>query len=68
MDDSSMMLWSVFFGGIGIGYFIYGKKQRAPVPLFAGIALFVFPYFMPNVIMLVIIGSALIAIPYFIKV
>lgn len=67
MDDSSMMLWSVLFSGIGIGYFIYGKKQKALVPLFTGLGLIVFPYFMPNVSLLLIIGVVLIAIPYFVK-
>ena len=68
MDDSSLMLWSVLFGGIGAGYFIYGKKQKAPVPLFAGLALLVFPYFMPNVMLLLLIGLALVALPYFVKI
>ena len=62
------MLWSVLFGGIGIGYFMYGKKQKAIVPLCTGLALFVFPYFMSSVIMLLIVGVILVAIPYFIKI
>jgi hypothetical protein len=67
MDESSMMLWSVLFSGIGIGYFIYGKKQEAPIPLFTGLALVVFPYFMPNLSLLLLVGLALIALPYFIQ-
>lgn len=67
MDDSSIMVWSVLFGGIGLGYFIYGKKQKKAVPFLTGIALFVFPYFMPSVILLLIVGVILIAIPYFIR-
>ena len=62
------MLWSVLFGGIGIGYFMYGKKQKAIVPLCTGLALFVFPYFMSSVTMLLIVGVILVAIPYFIKI
>ncbi|ARD45857.1 hypothetical protein [Colwellia sp. PAMC 21821] len=68
MDSSSIMLWSVLFGGIGIGYFMYGKKQKAIVPLCTGLALFVFPYFMSSVTMLLIVGVILVAIPYFIKI
>jgi hypothetical protein len=68
MDSSSIMLWSVLFGGFGIGYFIYGKKQKAIVPLCTGLALFVFPYFMSSVTMLLIVGVILVAIPYFIKI
>ena len=68
MDSASMMIWSVLFGGFGIGYFIYGKKQKAIVPLCTGIALFVFPYFVTSITMLVIVGVILVAMPYFIKV
>jgi hypothetical protein len=31
--SASIMVWSVLFGGIGIGYFIYGKQQKAIVPM-----------------------------------
>ncbi|MCJ8297102.1 MAG: hypothetical protein MJK15_22145 [Colwellia sp.] len=65
--SSSIMIWSVLFGGIGIGFFLYGKKQGAIVPLCTGLALFVFPYFMTSVAMLLVLGVILVAIPYFIK-
>ncbi|MDX8381653.1 MAG: hypothetical protein R8M14_06025 [Ghiorsea sp.] len=68
MTDSSMMLWSVLFGGIGMGYFMYGKKQKAVVPLCVGIALFAFPYVVSNLTMLLIVGVVLVVIPYFIKI
>ena len=56
------------FGAIGLGFFTYGKKQKAIVPLFTGIALFVFPYFISNVYMLVIVGVMLVALPYFVRI
>ena len=67
MESSSILIWSVLFGGFGIGYFIYGKKQRAIVPLLTGLALLAFPYFVSSLTMLFIIGIILIAIPYFIR-
>ncbi len=67
MEDTSLLLWGVIFGGIGLGFFTYGKKQKAVVPLLIGIALFVFPYFISNVYILVIVGSVLVGLPYFIK-
>jgi len=57
----------MLFGSIGLGFFVYGKKQRAIVPLLTGIALFAYPYFMPNVYVLVIVGVALVALPYFVR-
>ena len=61
------LLWGLLFGSIGLGFFIYGKKQRAVVPLVCGMALMVFPYFVSNVMLLVGVGAMLIAIPYFLR-
>jgi hypothetical protein len=57
----------LLFGSIGLGYFIYGKKQNAVVPLVCGVALMVFPYFVSNALLLVGIGVTLSAIPYFLR-
>jgi len=67
MEDSAQLLWGMLFGSIGLGFFIYGKKQRAVVPLMVGIALFVFPYIITNVYLLVLVGTALVALPYFVR-
>ncbi|MES2299830.1 MAG: hypothetical protein V4582_22515 [Pseudomonadota bacterium] len=66
--DASLLLWGVVFGSIGFGYFLYGKKQKALVPLLCGIALMVFPYFVSNAVVLVLLGCALAAIPYFYRI
>jgi predicted membrane protein len=63
--DTSLLLWGLIFGSIGFGFFVYGKKQQAIVPLLCGLALMIFPYFVSNVIVLVVVGVALMAIPYF---
>lgn len=65
--DATMMMWSVLFGAIGMGYFVYGKRQRAIVPLCIGMTLCVYPYFVASVTSLLIIGIVLVAIPYFIR-
>jgi len=38
-------MWGVIFGSIGLGFFVYGKKQKAIIPLFSGIGLMVFQEF-----------------------
>jgi len=65
MEGTSQLIWGMLFGAIGLGFFIYGKKQKAVIPFFTGIALLTFPYFVSNVYMLVIIGIILVALPYF---
>lgn len=65
--NSSILMWAVLFGSIGLGFFVYGKKQKAIVPLLCGIVLIIFPYFIPNAIILVVIGILLVAIPFVLK-
>jgi hypothetical protein len=66
--DTSSLLWGMIFGSIGFGFFVYGKKQGAVVPLVCGVALMIFPYFVDNIFLLVLIGIALMAIPYFVRI
>ncbi len=68
MDSTSILIWGVIFGAIGMGFFTYGKKQKAVVPLAVGVALFVVPYVMPNVYMLVGAGVVLVILPYFLRI
>jgi hypothetical protein len=64
---TAVLLWGLLFGSIGLGYFIYGRKQRAAVPLVCGLGLMIFPYFVPNTMLLIGVGAVLIAIPYFLR-
>jgi len=68
MEGTSQLFWGMIFGAIGLGFLVYGKKQKAAVPLFIGITLFIFPYFISDVYILVIVGIILVAIPYFVRI
>ncbi|MGC1389362.1 MAG: hypothetical protein WA807_15225 [Steroidobacteraceae bacterium] len=65
--NTSILLWGLLFSSIGLGFFLYGKKQRAVVPLVCGLALMIYPYFVSNVGALIAIGMALVATPYFLR-
>ena len=65
--STSLLVLGVIFGSVGLGYFLYGKKQRAVVPLVSGLALMVVPYFISNTVGLVVVGVVISAIPYFIR-
>jgi len=58
----------MLFGTVGIGFFTYGRRQKAVVPFVAGVVLFLFPYFISNVYVLVIAGVLLVALPYFVRI
>jgi hypothetical protein len=64
---TASLLWGMVFGSIGLGFFVYGKKQGALVPLFCGLALMIFPYFVSNTALVVLLGAVLMAIPYFVR-
>ncbi|MHB1213391.1 MAG: hypothetical protein ACYCY9_00240 [Thiobacillus sp.] len=66
--NTSMLLWSLLFSSIGIGFFVYGKKQKAVVPLLSGLGLMIYPYFISSTLLLVAIGVALMVLPYFVRI
>jgi len=66
--NTSLLLWGLLFSSIGLGYFIYGKKQQAVVPLLCGLALMIYPYFVSSTLPLVSIGAVLMLIPYFVRI
>jgi len=65
--NASVLFWNIVFGSVGFGFFIYGKKQGRAVPMVCGLALMIFPYFVSNLIIVVVIGFALIAFTYFVR-
>ncbi len=61
-------MWGIEFGAIGLG-FTYSRKQQALVPLITRVALFIAPYLVSNIYLLVVsIGIILVLVPYFVKV
>lgn len=68
MENTSLIISAMVFGSIGLGFFIYGKKQKSLVSLSVGIALMVFPYFITDVVVLIIAGVILMALPLFVKI
>lgn len=67
MGSSASIMWALLFGSLGVGYFVYGRKQKRFVPLLSGIGLCGFTYFVSNAFLIVLIGSVLMALPFFIK-
>ncbi|MDM1246400.1 amino acid transport protein [Acinetobacter sichuanensis] len=66
--NTTVLLLGVVFSSIGLGYFIFGKKQKNMVVLVSGIILMLYPYFIENIFFMLIIGVALIFLPKFIKI
>jgi hypothetical protein len=67
MTTEAALFWGLIFGSIGLGFFMYGKRQRSPVPMVCGLVLMVYPYFVGSTLALIAIGVVLMAIPYVVK-
>ena len=65
--NEGTLLWGVLFSSIGLGYFLYGRKQKLVVPTVCGIALMGYTYFLDSSLVIVMVGAVLVAIPYFIR-
>ena len=66
--STAALLWSLVFGSIGFGFFLYGKKQHAVVPLVCGLGLMTLPYVVSNLLLLITLGVTFIVLPYFVSV
>jgi len=66
--NEAWLLWGLLFGSLGLGFFVYGKRQKAVVPMVCGLGLMVYPYFVSNTYALVAIGCVLTVVPYFLRV
>ena len=65
--DGNLLLLSFLFGLVGTGMFMYGKKAGRMVPLGVGAALVAVPYVITNVIVLLVVGCVLSAVPWLIR-
>jgi hypothetical protein len=65
--DTNQLLFGILWSAVGLGYFVYGKRQRSFVPLLCGLGLMLFPYFVENWILLLVVGLVLTALPFVIR-
>ena len=66
MDMGSNIMVSVLASAIGMGYIIYGRKQMKVSALVAGIVLCIYPYFIPGLLLNILVGLVIMAVPFFI--
>lgn len=65
--DTNYLLISLVFSSIGLGYFIYGKKQKHKIAFYTGICLMAYPYLITDPTMMFIVGIALMFVPKYIR-
>jgi lipid-A-disaccharide synthase-like uncharacterized protein len=55
----------ILVGVLGMSYFIYGKRQERIGFLAAGVGLCIYPYLVEGLALQLLIGSVLLAAPFF---
>ena len=57
------LVLDLLFGAIGGAYLLYGKRQFEPWYIVIGAALIIYPYFISNPLLTLLVGALLILLP-----
>jgi hypothetical protein len=55
--SAANLIGGLVFGSIGFVAFMYGKRMNLWKPMFLGLALMVYPYFVSNDIAMIVVGA-----------
>ena len=59
--DGGHLLLSLLVSSIGLGLFLYGRKQSRPLQLVCGVSLMAYPYFVESLVWMAIIAVLIVA-------
>jgi hypothetical protein len=62
--DASFLFASLLWGSIGVGYWIYGKKQREMMPMIGGAAMLAVSYLVSTWLLMSLLCTALMIAVY----
>ena len=66
--ESSYLFASLLWGSIGVGYWIYGKKQREMMPMIGGVAMVALSYLISSWLLMSLLGvGSMIAIHWLMR-
>ena len=63
--DVNFLFASLIWGSVGVGYFIYGRRQRSIIPLLGGVLMITASYFAGSALIMTLICVGLMAAVYF---
>jgi hypothetical protein len=63
-DFGPAFIVSMVFGIFGMAYFAYGKKRGNFSAMGAGVGLMLYPYFVSDMLAVLAVGLALMAVPF----
>jgi hypothetical protein len=59
----SGLFLGLIFGSVGVVFLYYGRRNHDPLYLVVGFLLIIYPYLFSNLLLIVLIGAVLTAIP-----
>ncbi len=62
--DTNFLFASLLWGSVGIGYWVYGKKQQEMMPMLGGVAMIAVSYFVGSWRLMSLISIALMVAVY----
>jgi len=65
MFDASFLFASLVWGSVGMGYFIYGKKQSSWPAMVGGVVMIAGSYFVASALLMSLLSLAIIVAVYF---
>jgi len=65
--NTTTLFLGLLFGSIGMGYLIYGRKQKHGIALISGVALCALPYLVSDILFITLIGVGVMALPFLFK-
>ena len=64
MFSTNSLFASLLWGSVGLGYFIYGKKQSAWIPMVGGVAMMAVSYLVSSALLMSLLSVGLIGVVY----
>jgi hypothetical protein len=64
LPSPSQLFIGLIAGAVGVGYFVYGKREGRFAPMLCGIGLCIYPYLVTGTLGLLLIGGALLVVPF----
>ncbi len=65
MLNANFLFASLIWGSVGVGLFIYGKKQQSLIPLFGGIAMVAGSYLISSALYMSLVSVGILGTIYF---
>ena len=65
MFNANFLFASLIWGSVGMGYFVYGKRQGSWVPMVGGVVMMVASYFVGSAFLMSLACLAVMAGVYF---